>query len=468
LKKILFYLGAFVTLNIVTGLIGFGLFYNKFLPKIPKASYPPAETVTEARMQDLNYLEQLSDVDKSFSDEERLEFEDYLEDMASRVSDLSDAEFAISVMKAVAITDNGHTNVRLANLADDYGSLPVRFYWFADGLHIVRAHSDYKELIGARVLTYDRREPANIAKVLESYSGGNAAHARYMSTYLFASPELMHAAELAEAPHQVDLTLKLLSGEPRDITLAEASTLTETMPHRDHPLAKSSKYEIESEADWVFLDGRHETNAHFGRHPEEIFWSEDLPGGGLYIRIRIIKDDHMKLSAWLKTLRKEHLKDPAEYLVLDLRANPGGDYMKSRNFAGQIDDLIVDGGQIYTLTDEGTFSAAIVTAAYAAHAAKDQHRFVGSDMGDGAQFWAEGGRVFKLPNSGIPISVSTAFHDWENGCLDWSTCYWLNIVLGVGAGPLDIDLYAPLRFEDYIEGRDTTLQAVLTAEGVSE
>ena len=37
-------------------------------------------------------------------------------------------------------------------------------------------------------------------------------------------------------------------------------------------------------------------------------------------------------------------------------------------------------------------------------------------MGDYAQFWAERGMSFRLPNAGYVINYATGYHDWENGC----------------------------------------------------
>lgn len=121
-----------------------------------------------------------------------------------------------------------------------------------------------------------------------------------------------------------------------------------------------------------------------------------------------------------------------------------------------------------TLTDEGTFSAAVVTAAFIKHAAGKNGKIVGAAMGDDEQFWAEGGAALTLPNSGIKVFVATAYHDWENGCQDWKHCYWPNIILGVAAGKLEPDIIAPLTFKDYSQGIDTTLQAVFAQEAISQ
>ncbi|MEL6210485.1 MAG: hypothetical protein AAFR44_09975, partial [Pseudomonadota bacterium] len=173
------------------------------------------------------------------------------------------------------------------------------------------------------------------------------------------------------------------------------------------------------------------------------------------------------VSSLSADLAKQLKADPADYLVIDVRSTFGGDYTKARTFARGVTDYVKPGGKIYLLTDGGTFSAAIVTHAFALEAGGDQAVVVGTEIGDFAQFWAEGGGMLALPNSGHRIWVTTGYHDWENGCTDWGDCFWLNIVMGVAAGPLGPDIVAPLTYADYAQGIDTTMQAVFAAEGVT-
>ena len=79
--------------------------------------------------------------------------------------------------------------------------------------------------------------------------------------------------------------------------------------------------------------------------------------------------------------------------------------------------------------------------------------------------WAEGGgKAMSLPNSQIRLYASTGYHDWENGCRDWSRCFWMNIAFDVAVGPVTVDLPAPLRLSDYARGVDSAMEAVLAAE----
>lgn len=453
-----------LALSAIPGIF-FGLFLWRFIPRIPTADFPTPQNQTEAREQDLEYLLNITSIDHSFSEEAEREFQSRIEALGENSADLSDAEFALAIAAAVALADNGHTNVRIASLADQFNSLPLRFFWFKDGLYIVRAHAEFSDLIGAQVLAYDGVDPDELVPQVARYTGGKEVDGRFYSPYFFSSPALMHAARLAINPDQVSLTLRLIGGETQEITIQIEEKQTETLHAVKHPLAKQFEEEVNSGNDWVFLDAASVTKTHYGMNPEEDFWTDELPNSGYYVRMRwTVGTDETSLRQWLGGIRSELQGDPADYLVIDLRSNPGGDYTQAMRFARSVTELVKPDGRVYTLTDHGTFSAALVTAALIKDGAGEQGQIVGSEVGDREQFWAEGGRSMTLPNSDIRVSVSTGYHDWENGCTDWSTCFWVNILFGAAVGKLDPDIIAPVTFVDYVQGVDTTLQVVLEAE----
>jgi len=457
-------LGAVILVSL-PGLIGAGMFFWKFSPHIPAADYAPPANQAEARLQDLDYLRRIPEADKSFSDAEIAALNAHIDALEAQVETLSEAEFLMALAAGPAITENGHTKMSLHALMNRLNSLPVRFAWFADGLFIVRARAAHADLIGARVIRYGERDPDAIVAALDPYHGGNDAFRRADSAYFYAAPAGLHAIGLIAEPGRVTLELAGADGEAFSRTLEVEDAPTRVMRATAHGLAQASDAEAESGHDWRFLDPATSEATWFGRHPGRPVWSEALEGGGVYWRLRdVIGDDEAPLPAWLEAEAERLRAAPARFLVIDLRSNIGGDYTRSMGVMREILTLVEPGGRIYVLTDGATFSAGVVTAALALAHGGGQAVMVGESMGDDAQFWAEGGGVMRLPNSDLPLLVSTAYHDWENGCTDWSRCYWLNIIFGVAAGPLDVDLPAGLRFEDYRRGVDTGMEAVLAAE----
>lgn len=460
-------LGLVVCLSAIGG-AGFAAFLWRFTPDIPQAEYSKPTSITDARRQDLDYLRRFPEADKSFSEEQLVEFNALIDDLEARVDTMTEAEFVMGVSAAGAISENGHSGVSIRGTLDRLNSLPVRFVWFGDGLHITRAHAEHSDLIGARVASYEGIEPEQIANKMDRYFGGNDAFLRKNSALFFAAPASLHAAGLIPNPDLVSMELVSVDGETivRELTVEAADQKTDFAYPSAYSLGQAHSKETESGYDWCFLDPKVTEATWYGRNPEKLLWSDKLENGGVYWRMRdIIGDDDAPVGGWLDQQAKELRENPADFLVIDLRANGGGDYTQAMGVAREIGELIKPDGRVYLLTDGDTFSAGIVTAYFAIHGAGDRAVLTGAKMGDETQFWAEGGgKPMVLPNSEIRLFASTGYHDWENGCDDWSRCFWINTLFGVAVGPVEVDLPAPLLFSDYIRGVDSGIEAILAEE----
>ena len=107
-------------------------------------------SLTPAQMrEDLVFLRDTwAPMDRSFTSEEHRAFESIVEETLTNADTLSPADFALEVARAVAVSGNGHTE------ADPYRYLhflPIRVWWFTDGLYIVEAEPDQEALLGSRI-----------------------------------------------------------------------------------------------------------------------------------------------------------------------------------------------------------------------------------------------------------------------------------------------------------------------------
>ena len=151
------------------------------------------------------------------------------------------------------------------------------------------------------------------------------------------------------------------------------------------------------------------------------------------------------------------------FAVLDLRFNGGGDYTNTLRFTKELPRRIAADGKLFIVTDNATFSAAIVTMARAKHFAGARAVVVGEHVGDRERFWAESGAPLELPNSKILVFFATGYHDWGRGC-QWSDiarCFWLNLAYDVPAGSLAPDKPLAWRFADYRNGVDTVMKEIV-------
>jgi len=196
------------------------------------------------------------------------------------------------------------------------------------------------------------------------------------------------------------------------------------------------------------------------RDPNQSLFSLKLAADVLYLHLWSIHSDvRGRLDA---QLREAFRQAPAwRRIIIDLRFDTGGDYPDLYHAIEELPSHLTRDGKVIVITDNTTFSAAIITAALVKHFAGERAVIVGERPRDRLVFWAEGSQM-QLPNSKIEIPVSTGLHDWARGCRDPTRCYWPNIWYGsIGVGNVEPDVRASWKFEDYRRGIDTVLEAAL-------
>jgi hypothetical protein len=146
-------------------------------------------------------------------------------------------------------------------------------------------------------------------------------------------------------------------------------------------------------------------------------------------------------------------------IILDLRFNDGGEYPAIYAAIKSLPRRLAPEGKLVILTDNTTFSGAIITAALAKHFAGKRAVLMGEKQGDRLAFWAEGNDI-QLPNSKIVVHTATGYHDWAHGCRELR-CYWPNFYYDVAVGHLDPDVPVGWPFGDYRRGVDTVLARAL-------
>ncbi len=432
--------------------------YLRYGATLGAARFPKPADAAAARRQDLAYLARLPDVDRSFSPAARAAFARRLAGLEARAAALDDARFFLGVAAAVALAGNAHTNVEAVSWRTKLASAPVRLAWFAEGLYVVRARDDAAGLLGARVLAIDGIDPAALVQEAATYFGGTAGHVRAMSPLLLESPEALHALHPGAPAGRLVLRVAI---DGRHRTAELPAVPPAQAPPASKPGHLLAPAPLPGEAGrWRTLlapgPGLPPSLRGRGRSAH----AEVLAPGTLYLHLWQIRDDAAGTVAGEMARALGADGDPRwRRIVLDLRFDAGGEYQTVRGELARLGRRLAPGGTLAILTDDTTFSAAIIAAVFARHAAPRRTRVVGTPPGDRLTFWAEGTPA-ELPRSGIRIGVSTGYHDWLHGCHAWR-CYWPNILYSVGDGPLAPDVPVAWSFEDYRRGVDTVLERAL-------
>lgn len=452
---------AMATLLILVAVLGV-ILYPTFKP-YPTADFPAAASRSDRNRQDLAHLRRLPEVERSFTAETRAAFAHALDSIERRADDLDGAGLAIAIAKAVALADNGHTSV--VGIVGDYGfnAVPIRLAWFDDGLFVVSATDGQRHLLGGQILGANGRTTAALVEALRPYVGGPTNLAREFVPNFLISPEILHAAGLAESASDSTYEIRLADGSVVPTNLAAAAATQAALsglfwPKRElSPVAQPGR-----PSGWRHILDGVALPAYLSR-PDASYWHDYPIPDLLYVQINRVRDQSPTgLSQYLADMLEEAATKPIRNAIVDLRFNGGGNYLLTADFTRRLPTLLPPGGRLYILTSANTFSAAISTAARLKYFAGSRAILVGEAVGDRGQFWGEGGRTL-LPNSKITIRYTTAYHDWQNGCSlsEVTTCFFLNYIYAVPAGTLAPTVAVAPTFADYAMGNDVVMSEVM-------
>ena len=433
----------------------------RFGAVLAKPRFPAPANPAEANLQDLEYLDRLTSVDRSFSAEAAAQFHRRVAAMKSRAAALTPPQFFLGVAEVVALADNAHTSVDPLAWREHLASTPVRLEWFDEGLHVVRALGPYASLLGKRVLAIDGIEPAQLGREATRYFGGPPERAHVSSPLVLESPQALHTMRPEAPDDRLVLRVADEGGPALEVELPAVlsrEALGGSTPGR---LLSPVPLAIEAGKDWRSAREAGQELPASLREPRKGAYAVRLNEGSvLYLHLWQIRDSEPgALEGFIRRALGPPGDAPWKRIILDLRFNGGGDYPTVYRGLKALAARLAPDGRLVILQDNTTFSAAIIAVALAKHFAGARATIVGDKPGDRLMFWAEGNDI-RLPNSKIRVTTSTGYHDWAHGCRELR-CYWPNFFYDVGVGRVDPDVIVRWRFEDYAKGVDTVLNRAL-------
>ncbi len=419
-------------------------------------AYPPAADRIERWRQDLDTLRQrFLPVDRSFSPAERALFVERIEAIERDLPGLGDAQVTMRIAAALATAGNAHTRLYILRNRTELRRLPIRLWWFGDGLRVVRATAAHRGLLGCRVAHIAGLDPRVARDMVAPAFAGSPGWTDYMSVYALTSPEALHGMGVTPGPDRAEFGFA-------DCEAGAARRSLEPLP-----LARSTK-PLEA---WWDLSPKREpaaqgwTHALAGRplplylkNPNDHYWSEFEPGSGLlyvqYNRSAEMKDK--PLAAFADAVAAEFERRKVRALVVDLRFNTGGNLNLATPMMKRLETLS-RGIPRFVVTGRATFSAGISHVAFWREAGNVT--LVGEPVGDEMDFWAEGGNII-LPNSGLAAHFANGAHSYSSApCPTRVPC------LDMKAPPVRPDLPVAASWADYVSGRDPALDSVLARLG---
>ena len=340
--------------------------------------------------------------------------------------------FLLAAMRLMALPGNGHTRL-IPNPAAS--TLPLRFVALGSGIYLTDGARDHAGPMPSRLLAVNGYPVEEVLAKAQPYLAGTRARQRVIGAILFAWPAALRALGAAQGGEPIAYTLGLPTGERLTLRVDMSVRVPGSTyyPASEHGAATTSTPE----------DG----------------WATCEPFGSGVFHLRLPSfycPESNALEEALARTARSVLSEPDRNLIVDLRGNTGGDFLK----AVPLIDRLAEGwrgDRFALLVDKFTFSAAIVFASLASRRLPGTCRIAGEEMGDETRFHAEGGSL-TLPFTGATLRYSDAYHDWETGQAAPSTPPEIARHL-VAAGPMRPDIPVDITLADLAGGRDPALLA---------
>ncbi len=367
--------------------------------------------------EDIKYLQEnlpKKHVNLYFNETEE-EFNSLLGELDSNASSLAAKEIQVQLIKIVASIGDSHTNI--TNFKSNK-LLPLKFYWFKDGIYIISCDSEYKDLLGFKLLEINNipiEDYINGLSVLIPHENKSLIKARF-SDYMEDSKVLEHFGSVKNDT----VSLVLLDNEGNEVT-------------------KDIKIKESTNIKYINLEDELSNKPLYLQDQNKGFWSTYLKEENLiYCKLNTcpVYFDKKELNNIEKIARESNVKT----IVVDLRNNSGGTYYDDNGLYNMISQLktskLVE--NVDVIIGRETFSSGILYALEFKD--KLNAKLYGEPTGGKPSHYGDIQKIV-LPNSKLNISYSTKYFNSN-----------------INEDTLNPDCEVELSIQDYVSGSDPVLQ----------
>jgi hypothetical protein len=334
------------------------------------------------------------------------QFNDSITLLGKKIPGLTVNQAKSAILRLVAMVGDGHTRVRQETLGEHM--LPVRLYYFADGLYVESAEKAYQNILGCKVERIGNMTAENVyaaVRDLIPVDGDNEYRRHLMAPEFMVNPEILTSVGAIKTAQTVAITVQK-GGQHFTVTLPAGLF----RPWNNHG------WPVDGPG-WVnarLLSGK--PAPLWLEHTNKAYWYRFLPGGEiLYIQFNEVADQQgaAPIAKFFPLLIKEADEKKVERVVLDVRLNGGGNNELNRPIWHALlkSDRLNRKGKLWVITGPKTFSAA--TSLVDELELNTHATFIGQPTGESPNQWGDP-RDIKLPNSGIVIQASTIWWQLED------------------------------------------------------
>jgi tetratricopeptide (TPR) repeat protein len=367
------------------------------------------------------------------------QFNDAVEELDRAIPRLTDVQIIVELTKLLRPLGDGHAYIDLPDDATELRrALPLQFFLFEEGLFVIAAEPAHRQLLGARVLRFDKHSVDDALAELDPLIARDNEHGpKQQAPMWLRRLPFLHALGITADPGKATLTVQLPDESITEVTVVAEATHT--------PLIG----EFPSPPGWVFLPETLPTPMPlYLRSPGAFYWFDHLPDARLvYFQFNGVGDDPAESPDAFYRRLFEFIDDhDADKLVIDLRWNSGGNTFFTLPLLHRIigSRRINRRGHLFVIIGRKTFSAAQNFTTFL-----ERHTnaiFVGEPTGSSPNFVGES-TPFVLPHSKLEVNVSDLY--WQTSWPMDTRCW------------LAPELYAPPTFAAFRENRDPAMEAIL-------
>jgi tetratricopeptide (TPR) repeat protein len=364
------------------------------------------------------------------------EFNKKYQQLYNSIDKKTDAQIILELMKIMVEVGDGHSNLFPPSRKEFQLTIPVQFYFFKEGLYIIAAAQQYKQLVGSKVIAFEKKPVDEIVKILSPYIArdNQMGVLQNLQSIVRHAPAL-HALGLISNPGKMQLKLLDQKGNEVNETIV-ADTLYVRVDHKSVPDSWATLHSVNGKPVPLYL-----------KNIKTFYWFEQLPASKtVYFQWNQVRNDrNVPLNKFTDSLMKYISENEIEKLVIDLRWNNGGNTMLLPYFVTSIikNDRINKRGNLYVITGRRTFSAAQNLSTFLEQ--QTNAVFVGEPTGSSPNFVGEEDFI-TLPYSKLAMNVSDWF--WQSSW-PWDGRTWI--------AP---SIYAPPTFKNYSENKDDALETL--------
>lgn len=359
---------------------------------------------------------------------------------------LQNHEILVRMAQFVALVGDGHTSFFPGNQRKMwFRFLPVKFWYFPDGIRVIDVSEPYLSLLGKKLLKIGNVSVDEAyARIATTIGVDNDVEFQYSIPFQFVRPELLQALDIIESSDSVYMEFE------GDVGITFASIVKDEWHDLDwrcangiYPDGKSPSQRLD------FLFASDLTLEHLKER--KYYWYVFLEEKeAIYFQYNVCWDQ--KKRPTFKDVAQEMLTtfDSADVnkLIIDVRQNSGGEPLIAKYLVDELNNRKsgFDNKRVYVLVGRRTYSAALTNALQLRKAGS----IVVGEPSRGKPNNPSEGRDIIMKSMSMWATVSTQFVERDE---DLGDAYYI-----------PIDHPVEQTYQDYRKGVDTVLEYALGLE----